>query len=266
MANGFRLLLAGIFSFATFILAIVACSGSTSNYNPINKIYVAQINFSNLKSETVFANLTEKLSTSALPKYINIGLWSYCTTNSDSKSVDRCVSAHGIQQFDLKSLIYKNVNDNSATKLLSSLDDVILPEKLQDKKGYYNGLSECMFFTLIIGICLMLINFIFIVLRMLIDNRMFTLLGTFFAITAFSSLIVCGGTSVGTYVYIKKILSDHYKEYGIKLDLGRNFFCILWGSILGSLLNVLLWFSIKTRPRGGYITEAPMNSGKRIIL
>ncbi|EDO18698.1 hypothetical protein Kpol_1055p55 [Vanderwaltozyma polyspora DSM 70294] len=264
MANRFRLFVAALISFTTFIIAIIGCAGSTSNYNPINKIYVAQLNLRKIKQDTVFDKISQDIGTDILPGYINIGLWSYCTSSTDSKHVEKCTSPHGIQQFDLQTLLGDSVNNNQATKLIESIEDIIIPDKLEDKKGYYNNLAKCMFITLIIGICLMFINFVVIIFRFLVDSVFFTVLGIFFSATAFVSLLISGGTSVGTYVYIKHQLSQNYDEFGISLDLGRDYYCLIWGAILGSLLNFMIWCTVRSKPRG-YVTRSAAPE-KRIIL
>ncbi|CCE61871.1 hypothetical protein TPHA_0B01990 [Tetrapisispora phaffii CBS 4417] len=267
MANGAKLFLAGIITFVSFIIAIVSFAGSTSNYKPINEIYVAHLNLKNIKNDAVFTNLTQALDSNSLPNYINIGLWSYCISGTNSDKIEKCTSPKGIQEFDLKTLLYDNVANNESEDLLDSIDDILLPDSIANKKGYYNGLSRCMWITLIIGIIVLFLDLIFIILRMLFALRALKIIGLFLACVAFASLIISGSTSVATYVYIKVHLNKNYDEYGIKLDLGRNFFCILWGSILGSLLNLLLWVSVRDDVRRTYVTQAgPSQSGKRIIL
>lgn len=248
MANCFSLFATALLSFAALILAIVACAGSTKNYDPINKIYAAQIDISNIKLSTVLPAVSSSTSLDqlGLPSYFNIGLWSYCLADS-SKTVTSCTSPSGIQKFNLKELLYDNVENNKVNELIDSIADIALPDQLQDKMSYYNNLVKCMFITLIIGIVLTFVNLVINILRWFFHFAIVTWLGRLFSLLGFLSLAISAGTSTGTYVYIRNILKDNSSEYGISLSLGRVFYGILWGSVLGCLLNLLMWASVRNR-------------------
>lgn len=248
MANCFSLFATALLSFAALILAIVACAGSTKNYDPINKIYAAQIDISNIKLSTVLPAVSSSTSLDqlGLPSYFNIGLWSYCLADS-SKTVTSCTSPSGIQKFNLKELLYDNVENNKVNELIDSIADIALPDQLQDKMSYYNNLVKCMFITLIIGIVLTFVNLVINIFRWFFHFAIVTWLGRLFSLLGFLSLAISAGTSTGTYVYIRNILKDNSSEYGISLSLGRVFYGILWGSVLGCLLNLLMWALVRNR-------------------
>ncbi|SCW01851.1 LAFE_0E08658g1_1 [Lachancea fermentati] len=251
MANFCALVTTAFLSFAALILAIVACAGSTSNYDPINKIYAAQLDLSDLNVDAVLANVSSSasslsLSSLGLPSYINVGLWSYCLADA-SGDVTNCTSPSGIQQFNLRNLLYDNIDNNQVLELIDSVSQLVLPEKLQDNLKYYNDLVKCMFITLIIGIVASFINFALNIVRWLLHFLVITWFARFFSLVAFLSLIISAGTSTGTYVYIKHVLSDNYDDYGISLDLGRNFYALLWASVAAALLNLITWFAVRSK-------------------
>ncbi|CAI1606236.1 hypothetical protein SEUBUCD646_0L04520 [Saccharomyces eubayanus] len=262
MRNFFTLFFAALFSLAALILAIVACAGSTKNYSPINKIYCAELDLSQIHVSTVFPSLgSATLSTLGLPSYINIGLWSYCLEDS-SHSIQSCSSPSGIQKFNLTGLLYDNIVDNEALKLIDSIADVVLPSKLQDKMKYYNDLVKCMFITIIIGIVLSFVNLVFSILRWIIHIRPLVWGGAFFSFLAFAALIISIGSCLGTYSYIKYILKHNYSDYGISLSIGRTYQGLMWGAVVGALLNFILWCSVRSRPNMIYanapIEEKPL--------
>ncbi|CAI4609447.1 CEQ_1a_G0038180.mRNA.1.CDS.1 [Saccharomyces cerevisiae] len=262
MRNFFTLFFAAIFSLGALILAIVACAGSTKNYSPINKIYCAELDLSQMKVSTVLPSLSSAtLSSLGLPSYINIGLWSYCTVDS-SHNIQSCSSPHGIQNFNLSSLVYDNINNNEALELMDSVASVVLPETLKSKMTYYNNLVKCMFITILIGIVLTFVNLVFNVLRWIIHIRPLTWFGAFFSFFAFAALLVSIGSCLGTYSYIKYILKHNYSDYGISMSIGRNYQGLMWGAVVGALLNFILWCSVRSRPTVIYanapIEEKPL--------
>ncbi|AQZ18300.1 PUN1 (YLR414C) [Zygosaccharomyces parabailii] len=236
MFNGPILFFSALVSFSALILAIVACAGSTSNYNPINKIFVAQLDLTSIDADKVFSNS----SSVSLPGYINVGLWSYCVAN-DKGSVTSCTSPNGIQQFNLKNMLLDTVEDNEATKVVDSVASVALPSSLQKDMVYYNNLVKCMFITLIIAICAIFLDLVVNIVRWVIHMRFINWVGRFLASIAFTSFIISAGTSTGTYVYIRHLLNQNYDDYGIKLKLGRIFFALLWAAVAGALINSFLW-------------------------
>ncbi|SCU90114.1 LAME_0E07118g1_1 [Lachancea meyersii CBS 8951] len=254
MVNCMTLFSAAFLSFAAVILACVACAGSTKNYNPINQIFQAQLDFTNLKVSEVLSDLSSSLSSLddlGLPSYINVGLWSYCVGNS-SKTITSCTSPSGIQQFNLQEVIYDNIDNNQAAQLITSVAQVALPDKLQNNLTYYNNLVKCSFITLIIGIVASGVNFIANVLRWVLHFAFVTWVCRFLSLIAFLSLIISAGTSTGTYVYIKKALASTYDTYGIKMSLGLNFYALVWASVAAALLN-LLFLSVVRSKRYAYV-------------
>ena len=202
MRNFFTLFFAAIFSLGALILAIIACAGSTKNYSPINKIYCAELDLSQMKVSKVFPSLTSvTLSSLGLPAYINIGLWSYCIEDS-SRNIQSCSSPNGIQKFNLTSLVYDNIEKNEALELIDSVADIVLPEKLRSKMTYYNNLVKCMFITILIGIVLTFVNLAFNILRCVLHIRPLAWGGAFFSFFAFVALLVSIGSCLGTYSYI----------------------------------------------------------------
>lgn len=182
--------------------------------------------------------------TSAVPSYINLGLWSYCTLDS-SKKVVSCTSPKGIQKFNLNSLIYDNIEDNQVLSLLDSISSLVLPSNLQDKMTYYNDLVKCMFITILIGIVVTFLNLVVNLIRWVLHLRLLNWIGIFFSLIGFLSLLISVGTGMGTYIYISHLLKDDYDQYGISLSLGRNYLGILWGSVAAALLNLLLWQTVR---------------------
>lgn len=249
MGNGCALFSTAFLSFAALVLAIVACAGSTKNYNPINKIFEAQLDLSNMQVSTVLSSASSSgtsLDALGLPSYINLGLWSYCIADS-SGEVSSCTSPSGIQDFNLKNMLYDNIENNQVAELVSSVAELAIPDSLQSNLTHYNNLIKCTFITLIIGIVVSFLNFAVNVLRWVVHLSLITWLGRFFSLIAFLSLGVSAGTSTGTYVYIRRLLSSSYDEYGIRLNLGRNFYAILWASVAAALLNLIVWSTVRSR-------------------
>ncbi|SCV04654.1 LANO_0G11518g1_1 [Lachancea nothofagi CBS 11611] len=241
MANCIVLFCSAFLSFAAVILACVACAGSTKNYNPINKIFEAQLDLSGLNVSQVLSGLGSSipsLEELGLPSYVNLGLWSYCLANS-SGIVSNCTSPSGIQQFNLTNIIYDNINDNQVANLITSVAQITLPDKLEDNMTYYNNLVKCCFITLIIGIIASGLNLVVNILRWILHFVIITWICRFFALIAFLSLLISAGTSTGTYVYIRHALADNYDTYGMKMNLGVIFYALLWASVSAALLNLI---------------------------
>lgn len=127
---------------------------------------------------------------------------------------------------------------------------------------YYNDLVKCMFITIIIGIVLTFVNLVFCILRWIIHIRPLVWGGAFFSFLAFAALIISIGSCLGTYSYIKYILKHNYSDYGIALTIGRNYQGLMWGAVVGALLNFILWCSVRSRPNILYanapIEEKPL--------
>jgi len=252
------------FSFAALILACVACAGSTKNYTPINLIYVAQINLSKMDLTKVIPDISSSLElSSVLPSYFNIGLWSYCIENS-AKKVTSCTSPDGIEKFNLKSLLYDNIQDNNVLSLIDSVASLILPDKLEKDMTYYNDMAKCMFITIIIGICLSFVSLVFSFCRSVFHLRLITFFGGFIAFLAFLSLLISVGTSMATYIYIRHILSDNYGDYGISLTLGKSYLGVLWGAVVAAFFNFFCWCFVRATPRVMYV-QPPMMEKREML-
>lgn len=264
MSNIFTIFCTMFFSFAALILACVACAGSTKNYNPLNLIYVAQINLSGMDLTKVIPNISSSLElSSVLPSYFNIGLWSYCIEDS-AKKVTSCTSPHGIEKFNLKNLLYDNIQDNEVLSLIDSVASLVLPDKLEQDMTYYNDMAKCMFITMIIGICLSFVSLILSFCRSMFHFRIVTFFGGFIAFFSFVALLVSVGTSMATYIYIRHILKDNYSDYGISLTLGRTYLGILWGGVVAAFFNFFCWCFIRSTPRVMYVQQPMME--KREML
>ncbi|CCD27157.1 Pun1p NDAI_0J02650 [Naumovozyma dairenensis CBS 421] len=247
MANGIKLFLTAFLSFSALILAIIACAGSTKNYYPINSIYVAQLDLTNLNIESVLPTLSSTSTSTVFPSYITIGLWSYCTLTSN-KTFISCTSPSGIQNFNLRNLLYDNIQDNQVLTIIDSISSIILPSNLQDKIKYYNSLVKCMFITLLIGIITSFLALFFALVRWFIHLTVLNLLAICFSILSFLSLLISAGTSMGTYLYIRRLLNDD-DSLGVKLYLGRVYLGIIWGAVVASLLDLIVWSFVRSRRR-----------------
>lgn len=252
MSNAFTLLLTAFFSFAAFILSIIDCAGSTKNYYPINQIYTSQIDLTDISLNVVLSSTT--VADISFPGYINLGLWSYCTETTN-KTITSCTSPKGIQNFNLKNLLYDNIDNNS---LLNAIDSasILLPEDIQNKMPYFNGLIKCMFITLLIGIVLSFINTVVCIIRWILHFRFIQVIGAFISFFAFVSLLVSAGACVGVLTVIRKILDDN-DSYGIKLNYGRVYLGIIWGGVVAALFNFITWCSVRSsrRPQVVYMSE-----------
>ncbi|SCU97442.1 LAFA_0G11452g1_1 [Lachancea sp. 'fantastica'] len=249
MVNCISLFCAAFLSFAALILACVACAGSTKNYYPINNIFEAQLDLSNLDVTQVLPQLPSSFSSFdalGLPSYINVGLWSYCVADT-AKKITSCTSPSGIQQFNLQQVIRDNISSNQVSQLISSLSQILLPEKLQQNMTYYNNLVKCSFITLLIGIAASGLNFVANLLRWILHFAFVTWVCRFLSVIAFLSLIISAGTSTGTYVYIRKALQSNYDTYGVKMSLGLNFYALIWASVAAALLNLIFLSAVKSR-------------------
>lgn len=258
MGNGIKLFLSAFFSFSALILAIVACAGSTRNYVPINRIFAAQVDISALNRYVTFPQSDEawQSSSDGLPSYINIGLWSYCVTDSD-KNVERCTSPRAIQQFNLRSFLYDNIEDDELGEAGSS-SDISISQFLENNRHFYDALLKCMFITLLIGICLTFLHFIVNILRWLIHARLLNFIGGILAFFAFISLLVSAATGTASLVYLKREYFDKDDTWGVGLSLGRNFWAILWASVVSSLLCFILWCMVRSKRRVTYVSQAPI--------
>lgn len=264
MSNAVPLLLSIVFSFAALVLACIACAGSTRNYSPINKIYVAQINLTGLSLSTVLPSISSSTTlSSVLPSYFNIGLWSYCLEDS-SKTVTSCTSPSGIETFNLKNLLYDNIVDNSVLELIDSIASIILPDSLENNLGGYNALVKCAFITLIIGIVLSFICFLLSFCRSILHIRLFKWFAVLLSFISFVVLLVSAGTSMAPYLYIRNILKDNYSDYGISLSLGRVYLGLLWGSVVAAFFNFISWCFVRPTPRVVYVQ--PQMIEKREML
>ena len=245
MGNAFTLTCVVFFSIATVILSALACAGSTKKVFPLKEIFVVQISLSHAALSKILPSISEDLlSNSVLPTYFNIGLWSYCIANAQ-KTVQSCTSPAGIQTFNLQSMLYDNIKDNKVLEIIDELSKVILPEKLETKVGYFNHLMRCMFATIIVGIVLSFVSFVFSLLRSLFHVRFFKWMGTFFSFAGFCCLLISVGITLGTFVYVSRILNDNYDEYGIRLHFGKTYMGLIWGGILASLLGLMSWWSVR---------------------
>ena len=268
MGNAFALTCAVFCSIATVILCSLACAGSTKNVFPLREIFVVQISLSHATLSKILPSVSEDLlSSSILPTYFNVGLWSYCIADTE-KVVQSCTSPSGIQKFNLQSMLYDNIKDNKVLETIDEISKVILPEKLETKINYYNDLVRCMFTTILIGIVLSFVSFVFSVMRSLIHVKLFKWLGTFFSFFAFCCLLISVGTTLGTYLYINRILNANYDEYGIMLRFGRKYMGIMWGGILASLLDLVSWWSVRSSipvQQVAYVEVEPDFEKRRIL-
>lgn len=255
MSNAFTLFLTAFFSFSAFILSIIGCAGSTKNYYPINHIYTSQIDLTDISIRSVISTATiASTSDISLPGYINLGLWSYCieTTN---KTVTSCTSPKGIQKFNLKELLYDNIENNSILEAIDSAS-MLLPEDIQNKEPYFNGLIKCMFITLLIGIVLSFLNTLVCIIRWIIHFGFIQAVGIFISFFSFASLLVSASSCVAALITIYRIL-DNNDSYGIKLNYGHVYLGIIWGGVLAALFNFITWCSVRSsrRPQIVYMPE-----------
>lgn len=252
MSNAFTLLLTAFFSFSAFILSIIGCAGSTKNYYPINQIYTSQIDLTDVSIDTVISS--SAASEISFPGYINLGLWSYCI-EATNKTVTSCTSPKGIQKFNLKELLYDNIENNP---ILNAIDtaSILLPEDIQNKMPYFNSLIKCMFITLLIGIVLSFLNTIVCIVRWIIHFRFIQVIGIFISFLSFASLLVSASSCVAALVIIYRILDDN-DSYGIKLNYGRIYLGIVWGGVLAALFNFITWCLVRSsrRPQVIYTSE-----------
>lgn len=264
MGNGFRLFFSAALSFCAFVLAAIACSGSTANYNPINKIFVAQVDLEDIDISTVIpAAETSTLSGLELPEYFNIGLWSYCLQASNG-TVISCTKPSGIQDFNLETMLRDNIDDNEVTSLVDNLVDIVLPDDLKDKTSTYNNVVKAMFITLLIGICLTFLAFVVNIVRWVIHAHFLNWVGRILSLLGFLSLLVSGATSLGSYLYVRHLLKENSDGLGITLSVGRVFQGILWGSIFSALLGFILWCTVRSPRRISYVT--PVSTDEKPLL
>ncbi|CCH62148.1 hypothetical protein TBLA_0G02060 [Henningerozyma blattae CBS 6284] len=267
MANTFRLLLAGLFTFCAMILAAISCAGSTSAYVPIDRIYTSQISLKNLEQAVIFPNIKDNSIFNNLPSYVNVGLWSFCEADANAK-VTKCKTQSGIQTFNLQQVLFELIDSPE----LTSYADVLLPQKLQDKKGYYNRLVTCMFVCTLLGVLISFLALIINIVRLCAQTRVLTWLGRFLSLCAFFAILIAAATSSGTYIYIRQILNKNAAEYGIRMRLGGVFYGLIWGACGSSLLALIFWGSVRDGPLGWMRGRrgSPMPNGgapeKRLIL
>lgn len=255
MRNFFAIIFALFFALASIVLACIACAGSTKNYYPINQIFCAQLDLSQISVSSVFPDVgSVDLSQLGLPEYINIGLWSYCVGSSQN-TVTSCTSPGGIQTFNLKDILKDNIENNQIVSLVDNVASIVLPQELQDKMGYYNALVRCMFITLIIGIVLTFLNLVVNVLRWFLHFSFVNVIGGLLAFLSFATLLISVGTNMGTYIFIRHVLNKNYSDYGIHLSLGRKFLALLWAAVVAALLNIFAWIFVRQRKKVVYVHQ-----------
>lgn len=255
MVNAFALFLTAFFSLSALILSIVGCAGSTKNYYPINHIYTSQIDLIDISIDSIIsASTVAYASDISFPGYINIGLWSYCieTTN---KTITSCTSPKGIQNFNLRELLYDNIENNSILETIDAAS-ILLPEDIQNKMTYFNNLIKCMFITLLIGIVLSFLNTLVCIIRWIIHFRFIQIIGIFISFLSFASLLISASSCVAALVIINRILKNN-DSYGIKLNYGRVYLGIVWGGVVAALFNLITWCSVRSsrRPQIIYTSE-----------
>ncbi|CDO92132.1 unnamed protein product [Kluyveromyces dobzhanskii CBS 2104] len=248
-----------IITIASLVLAIFACFGSISKGAPLDKIYVAQlditgVNISSVLGTTISTSSVPSFDSLGIPSYLNLGLWSYCIAGSN-QTVTSCTKPSGIEQFNLKTMLEDNIDNNQVSELVSSVISIVVPEKLSDKMSYYNALIKCMCITLVVGIALLALTVIVNVLRWVLHFTFVNVIGRILSILSFISIGISAGTGTATYVVIRNILSDNYSEYGIKLSLGRKFYALIWASVAGCLINFILWILTRQRRKAQVIMQ-----------
>lgn len=267
MSNGFNLFLSAFCTFSVVVLAAIACVGSTANYNPINKIFVAQLDLRNIQIPNVFPSSgapSSSISQLGLPNYFNIGLWSYCSQASNG-TVMSCTKPSGIQNFDLRTMLFDNINNNQVAQLVDNLADIILPEDLQNRMAMYNNVVKTTFITILIGICVSFLALIVNLIRWIIHARFVNWIGRFSSFIGFLSLLISGATSLGCYLYVRRLLNQNYGDTGIRLSVGSVFQGIMWGSIFSALLGFILWCSVRSQRSVAYVSRVPMEEKPLIV-
>ncbi|CAL9733715.1 protein Pun1p [Monosporozyma servazzii] len=254
MSNAVALLFTAFFSASALILSVIACAGSTKNYYPLNHIYTSQVDLTGVSISKVISSST--VLEINFPGYINIGLWSYCIETAN-KSVTSCTSPKGIQTFNLKELLYDNINDNSVLSTLDSAS-ILLPQKIQDKMTYFNALIKCMFITILIGIVLSFLSTVVCIIRWCIHVKFVQVIGCLLSFLAFLSLLISAGCCVSALVIISRILDDNIDTYGIKFNFGHVYLGLVWGGVVAALLTFVTWCSVKSvrRPQVMYMSES----------
>lgn len=268
MGNGIKLFLGALFALSALILAIVACAGSTKNYVPLNKIYVARVDLSSANLAVLLPGSSYPSGTvNSIPQYINVGLWSYCAVEADG-DVQWCSSPRAILDYDLQDFIYSSIqheqhddrndddddddddDDGGLNGVSLSESDISVP--VLESMGKFRGLVKCMFITLIIGIVITFLNLVTNLLRWIIHVRFLKWVGTLLSFLGFTALLVSAGTGTGAYVWLKRELFDKDDTWAISMKLGATFFGLLWGAVVAALLNLIAWCSVRSRPKLAY--------------
>lgn len=254
MSNAFRLFLVAFFSLSALVLSCIACAGSTKNYYPLNHIYAGQIDLTNLNVGSIISTATDTSNLNldgltaasiGLPSFINTGLWSYCIGNANG-TITNCTSPHGIQKFNLKEMLYDNIEDNEILDVVESAAEIVLPDNLKDKISYVDTVIKCWFITLIIAIALSFVSLVFCILRWVIHTVVLNWIGCFFSFFCMAAFVVSMGAYTAAYIILRTKLNETYDEYGIKLSLGTIFLALGWSAFAASLLNFMCWCSVRS--------------------
>lgn len=266
MSNALRLLLVFFFSLAALVLSCISCAGSTKNYYPLNHIYAGQIDLTNLKVNSILQNVTGATdldlngvtpASIGLPSFINTGLWSYCLGNANG-TITNCTSPRGIQKFNLKEMLYDNIEDNQILSIVKSAAEVVLPDNLKDKISYIDTVIKCWFITILIGIVLSFVSLAICVLRWVIHTVVLNWIGCFFSFFCMAAFVVSMATYTAAYILLRTKLNNSYDEYGIKLSLGTVFLALGWSAFAASLLNFMCWCSVRAvrSPQRVYVSDS----------
>lgn len=227
-----------VFSIAALILGALACAGSTKNMDPVNQIYMFRLNISDIDVSSVFgSSVTLSANDIGLSDIYSIGMWGYCKGENDNGEykVKSCTNPTPMYLFDPVKILTEDLGSDI------SVDDLNLPDKIENYVKTAKIVSKLIFITTLIGV---IAAFLVAVLTILsFCSHFVSCLATLLAIISFLGLLLSAAASTGVYTIVKKYFNDSASQYGITGTLSNyHFYGLIWGATAAALITCVFNF------------------------
>lgn len=234
----FVVLIPLFFSIAAVVLGALACAGSTKDASPVDQIYMLRLNVTNIDISSVLGSSVSVQATDlGLSDIYSIGMWGYCKGSNDDGdyNVTYCSSPTSMYLFDPVKILSEDLDSSL------SIDDLSLPDQVEDYVKTAKIVSKVIFITTIIGV---VAAFVVAVLTLFsFCSHAVSCIATIFAIISFLGLVIAAAASTATYSIVKKYFNDAAETYGISSTLSNNrFYGLIWASAVAALITCLFNF------------------------
>lgn len=233
----FVVLIPLIFSIGALVLGALACAGSTKNMNPVNQIYMFRLNVTDINLSSVFSGVSIQASDIGLSDIYSIGMWGYCKGDNDNGNyqVKNCSSPKAMYLFDPVKILSEDLDSNL------SMNDLKLPDKIENYIKTAKIVSKIIFITTIIGVVGSFVTAVLILLSFC--SHAVSCIATIFGIISFLGLGIGAAASTGAYSIVKKYFNDATSEYGISGTLSNyRFYGLIWAATVVALIACFLNF------------------------